>query len=215
MMIMPTNRSFRPVPVGARAKLLEAAIVIIRTKGYAGTSVDELCAAAGVTKGAFFHHFASKEALGVAVANFWSETTGAFFDRAAYNTYSDPLDRVIGYLDFRADLLDGPVEGFSCVAGTMLQEAFLTSPAIRAACEASISGNAAKLEADFATLIECSGVKGATGASLALHVQAVVQGSFILAKAKSANGGGADVARESIAQLKRYFEMLFVRGDVQ
>ncbi len=65
---MQTNRTFRPVPVGAKSKLLEAAIVLIRTKGFAGTSVDDLCTAAGVTKGAFFHHFASKEALGVAAA---------------------------------------------------------------------------------------------------------------------------------------------------
>ncbi len=37
----------------AKAKLLEAALTTIRTKGYAATTVDELCAAAGVTSGAF------------------------------------------------------------------------------------------------------------------------------------------------------------------
>ena len=42
---------------GARCKLLDAAFAIIREKGYTATSVDELCAQAGVTKGAFFHHF--------------------------------------------------------------------------------------------------------------------------------------------------------------
>jgi len=202
---MQTNRTFRPVPVGAKAKLLEAAVVLIRTKGFAGTSVDDLCTAAGVTKGAFFHHFASKEALGVAAANFWSETTGAFFRGAPYNWHEDPLDRVLGYIDFRAELIEGPVEGFTCVAGTMVQETFTTSPAIRDACNASISGNAAMLEADIAEAIERYGVKGVTAKSLSLHIQAVLQGGFILAKAK----GGADIARESVAHLKRYFEMLF------
>lgn len=193
------------MPVGAKAKLLEAAVVLIRTKGFAGTSVDDLCAAAGVTKGAFFHHFPSKEALGVAAAEFWSETTGAFFREAAYNWRDDPLDRVLGYIDFRSQLIEGPVEGFTCVAGTMVQEAFHASPAIRDACNASISGNAAMLEADIAEAIERHGVKGVTAKSLSLHIQAVLQGGFILAKAK----GGADIARESVAHLKRYFEMLF------
>ncbi len=202
---MQTNRTFRPVPVGAKAKLLEAAVVVIRTKGFAGTSVDDLCAAAGVTKGAFFHHFASKEALGVAAANFWSETTGRFFKDAAYNWHEDPLDRVLGYIDFRAGLIEGPPEGFSCIAGTMVQESFRTSPAIRDACDASISGNAAMLEADIAEAIVRHGVTAVSAKSLSLHIQAVLQGGFILAKAK----GDAGVARDSVAHLKRYFELLF------
>ena len=51
----------------ARTKLLDAALAVIRAKGYAATSVDELCAAAGVTKGAFFHHFKTKEDILYAV----------------------------------------------------------------------------------------------------------------------------------------------------
>ena len=51
-----------------RARLLDAALTVIRAKGYADTTVDELCRAAGVTKGAFFHHFRSKEELAVAAA---------------------------------------------------------------------------------------------------------------------------------------------------
>jgi TetR/AcrR family transcriptional regulator, transcriptional repressor for nem operon len=41
--------------------------------------------AAGVTKGAFFHHFESKEALGVAAAAYWAETTSALFATAPYH----------------------------------------------------------------------------------------------------------------------------------
>ena len=199
------------MPVGAKAKLLEAATTLIRTKGFAGTSVDDLCTAAGVTKGAFFHHFASKESLGVAAADFWSETTGAFFREAPYNWHEDPLDRVLGYIDFRSELIEGPVEGFTCVAGTMVQECFHTSPAIRDACDASISGNATKVEADIDEAMELHGVSGVSSKSLSLHIQAVLQGSFVLAKAK----GGPEIARENVAHLKRYFEMLFRRDENQ
>lgn len=202
---MTIRQSVKPRPEGARTKLLQAALGVIRAKGYSATSVDELCAAAGVTKGAFFHHFASKEALAIAAAAFWSEMTGALFAAAPYHRHDDPLDRVLGYIDFRAGLLNGPVEAFTCLVGTMVQEAFGSSPAIRAACRASISGHAETLEADIDAAMARYGVTGVTAGSLALHTQAVLQGAFILAKAD----GGPDVAAESVKHLRRYFELLF------
>src|SRR5690606_1082388 len=98
----------------ARQRLLEAARDVIRAKGFAATSVDDLCTRAGVTKGAFFHHFASKEALGVAAAEFWAESTGALFAAAAYHQPADPLDRVLAYLDFRRDLIAGETWEYTC-----------------------------------------------------------------------------------------------------
>jgi TetR/AcrR family transcriptional regulator, transcriptional repressor for nem operon len=192
-------------PHNARGKLLAAALDVIRAKGYAATTVDDICRAAGVTKGAFFHHFESKEALAVAAADFWSLSTGALFAAAPYHDHADPLDRVLGYIDFRASLLTGPVESFTCLVGAMVQEAFATSPAIREACEASIFGHARTLEADIEAAIACRGVRGVTARSLALHAQAVLQGSFILAKAT----GGSEAAVDSVANLKRYFTLLF------
>jgi TetR/AcrR family transcriptional repressor of nem operon len=168
--------------------------------------VDDLCHAAGVTKGAFFHHFKAKDDLAVAAAQYWSDTTGELFRTATYHDHADPLDRVLGYIDFRKDLLDGEVEEFTCLVGTMVQEAFHSTPEIRAACEASISGHAATLEADIEAARRARGIRaGWTAKSLALHTQAVLQGAFILAKAKD----GPSVAAESVDHLRRYVEMLF------
>lgn len=190
----------------AKAKLLDAAFAVIRTKGFAATSVDDLCAAAGVTKGAFFHHFKSKDDLAVAAANHWSEVTGALFASAPYHAHEDPLQRVLGYLDFRKELLKGNVPEFTCLVGTMVQEAYDTNPAIRAACNASISGHADHIAADIAEAMQRYKIKTDwTAESLALHTQAVLQGAFILAKAK----GGAQVAAESIDHLARYIQLLF------
>lgn len=196
-------RSPRP---GAREDLLDAAFVLIRQRGYAATTVDDLCAGAGVSKGAFFHHFPSKDALAVAAVNRWSEVSAALFQSASYHKSRDPLDRVLGYLDFRKELLKGEVAKFSCLAGTMVQEAYATHAAIREACDASISGHAASLEADIAAAMKLYGVRAKWSAqSLALYTQAVLQGSFILAKAK----GGPEVAATSIDHLRRYIELLF------
>ena len=190
----------------ARHKLLNAALSLIREKGYSSTSVEDLCTEAGVTKGAFFHHFKSKEALAVAAANHWSEITGALFETAPYHQHSDPLDRIRGYLDFRKAILKGEIATFTCLVGTMVQEIYGTHPHLRKACEASISGHAATLEADIAEAMKRYRLSASwTAESLALHTQAVLQGAFILAKAK----GGAAVAAASIDHLHRYIELLF------
>lgn len=190
----------------ARSKILDAALSVIRAKGYAAATVDDLCGAAGVTKGAFFHHFTSKDDLAVAAADYWSEMTGGLFEAAPYHGHADPLDRVLGYIDFRKALLKGSAPEFTCFVGTMVQETYNTHPAIRAACERSITGHAAKVEADIGEAMRAHRIKADwTARSLALHTQAVLQGAFILAKAT----GAPRVATESIDHLRRYVELLF------
>ena len=178
----------------AKEKLLNAALGVIREKGYAATTVDDLCARAGVTKGAFFHHFKSKDALGVAAAQHWSTVTGALFERAPYHDHPDPLDRVLAYIDFRRALLDGAIPEVTCVVGTMVQETYGQHPEIRDACAMSIFGHADTLVDDIHAAMRDRGVTGNWSAeSLAAHTQAVLQGAFILAKAK----GDVDVAVET------------------
>ncbi len=198
-----------PRPPSARGKLIEAAFQVVRNKGYSATSVDELCAAAGVTKGAFFHHFPSKEALGVAAAGAWTDMAEQrIFNEPDWTRIADPLDRLLAHMDFRFAMLDGPVEDFTCFVGTMVQEAFNSSDPIRAACDASISAYAQRLAEDIQPAIDQYGIAhGVTALSLAFHIQAVLQGAFIMAKAK----GDAGIARDSVTHLKRYVLMLFNR----
>jgi TetR/AcrR family transcriptional repressor of nem operon len=198
-----------PIPKPtSRQKLLDAALRVVREKGYASTSVDDLCRAAGVTKGAFFHHFATKDELAVAAADYWSEMTGGFFATAPYHQHEDPLDRVLGYIEFRKQILQGRVADFTCLVGTMVQEAYDSHPAIRDACDRSISSHAEKVEADIAEAMARYGIRADwTAKSLALHTQAVLQGAFILAKAK----GGPETAAQSADHLRRYVELLFNR----
>ncbi|KPP81512.1 MAG: TetR family transcriptional regulator [Oceanicaulis sp. HLUCCA04] len=196
-----------PIPRGeARVRLLDTALRLIREQGFAATSVDALCTAAGVTKGAFFHHFDSKEALGAAAADYWSETTSELFANAPYHQPDDPLDRIYAYLDFRAALIDGEIAEFTCLVGTMVQETYGSSDAIRAACNASITGHAATLVADIQAAMDARGVGAPfTAQSLALLTQTVLQGGFITAKAAGHKGPALD----AVAHLKRYFAFIF------
>ncbi len=189
-----------------RTKLLDAALAEIRTNGYSATTIDHLCARAGVTKGAFFHHFKSKEALGIAAATYWSDVTSPMFAQSAYHSLPDPRARIMAYLDLREALLAGEIAEFSCLAGTLLQEVHASSPTITAAAYAAITTHAETLEPDFAAAIaehlppDCP-----TAASLALHCQTVLQGAFILAKGT----GNAAIAQDSLNHLRRYLTLLF------
>ncbi len=192
----------------SKTKLLNAALHVIRAKGYSATRIEDICEAANLTKGSFFHHFKSKQELALAAADHWNNITGGFFASAPYRTLPDPLDRLLAYVDFRKAILQGDLPDFTCLVGTMVQEVYETHPSIREACDQSISRHAATLEPDIAEAMRKYGIQGEwTAGSLALYTQAVVQGAFILAKAKE----GPDVAAACLDHLHRYIEMLFNR----
>jgi len=190
----------------SKAKLLEAAMQLIRRKGYAATTVDDICAAAGVTKGSFFHHFKNKDELGIEATQQWETMTEAVFGDAPYRVLSDPRERVLGYVDFRATMLEWDVQTFTCLLGTMVQEVYTTHPELRAACNEHMSNHTAKLIEDVEDAKRLYAPDAAWSASsLAYYIQTVLQGSFIFAKAKLS----AEVAIDSLGHLRRHLETLF------
>jgi TetR/AcrR family transcriptional repressor of nem operon len=190
----------------SKTKLLDAALQVIRTKGYEATTVDEVCESAGLTKGSFFHHFGGKEELAVAAARHFGEMAERLFSAAPYRKLADPLARILGYVDFRRAILKGELPEFTCLLGTMVQETYATHPPIRRACERHISAHAATLVADIAEAKRRHAPRAKWSAeSLALFTQAAIQGAFVLAKARH----GPEVAAECLTHLRRYLELLF------
>jgi TetR/AcrR family transcriptional repressor of nem operon len=191
---------------GSKTKILDAALHVIRAKGYSATRIEDICEAAALTKGSFFHHFDSKEALALAAADYWIEGTGALFASAPYHELGDPVDRLLAYVDFRKTLLMGELPDFTCLVGTMVQEVYETHPAIRDACNRSISEHAATLVPDIEEAMRQRDMHPDwTAESLALYTQTTFQGAFILAKAKHHR----EAAAASIDHLRRYLELLF------
>lgn len=195
-----------PAPHESKTKLLDAAMRVIRARGYAATTVEDICRQAGVTKGSFFHHFKSKDELALAAAAHWNAVTGAVFETAAYRAAPDPLERVRGYVALRAELLDREVPDFTCLLGTLVQETYATHPQIRAACEAGMSAHTLPLIADIEAAKALHAPEAPWSAeSLGYYIQAVLQGSFIFAKAK----GSAEVVRSNLKHLQSHIASLF------
>ena len=194
----------------SKAVLLDAALSVFRAKGYAATRVEDICEFAELTKGSFFHHFKSKEDFAIAAAEHWIGVTSSAFVSAKYRTLPDPLERLLAYIDFRKELLQGALPEFTCFAGTIIQEVYETHPAVRDACEKSITGHAALLVADIDAAMRVYGVdRSLSPESLALYTQAVMQGAFILAKAKQ----GPAVAIDCMDHLRRYIKLLFTPAN--
>ncbi len=195
----------QPRALLTRNALLDAALKVIRSKGYSATTVDDICLAAGVTKGSYFHHFKGKEDLAIEATKYWNELTGGLFANAPYQQVQDPRERILAYIDFRSTIVQGDLADVTCLLGTMVQETFDSHPAIRAACREGIESHARTLVPMIAQAKALYAPQADWNAeNLALYTQAALQGAFILAKAQ----GDSNIAVQFIAHLRSYVQGL-------
>src|SRR5262249_28616077 len=132
-----------------KQKLLDAAQELMLAKGYTATSVDDVCEAAGLTKGSFFHYFEGKEHLGKLVAQRFFDSRKESFQSAPFHRKKDPLERIFGFVDFLIERSRTPEGGKGCLLGTFVQELSATHPQIRDVCATCFEEQAAFLERDL------------------------------------------------------------------
>lgn len=93
----------------SRTAILDAAESLIIDHGFAGSSVDRIIKRAGLTKGAFFHHFASKAHLANALLERFVARDTEMLEQIlakAERLSTDPAQRLLIYLGLFAELLD-------------------------------------------------------------------------------------------------------------
>jgi AcrR family transcriptional regulator len=93
-----------------RAALMQAARELFTTQGYAGTNREEIAAAAGVTRGALYHHFGSKEALFRAVVEQLEDEMTIAIATAAMSGEGAAAELRLGCLAFLDACLDPAVQ---------------------------------------------------------------------------------------------------------
>ena len=192
-----------------KRKLVDAGVNLMRSRGFNATTVDDVCAAAGVTKGGFFHYFESKEDLASAALIRFHEVRARESADAPFRRLADPLDRVFGLLDFAKEA-SGGAKGLTkgCLIGMFAQELSFTHPELRSLCQDKLARIAKDFETDLAEAKALYAPRAAFDPkSLAVLYLSIVQGSLMLAKASESNR----VLIENIEQFRAHLQTLFGR----
>jgi TetR/AcrR family transcriptional repressor of nem operon len=196
-----------------RERLLEVAQGLVLERGYAGTSLDDILQATGLTKGAFFHHFRSKADLGRAVVERYAAADFALFDewsRRADRLTDDPLERVLVFLRLFEEFLDGleaPLAG--CVFASYTYESRSFPPEIHGFIRERLLDWQRLYETKLEALIEARPPAApVTARELAEMIVTLIEGGILMAAAYRDRGF---LQRQS-RQYRHFLELLFPRA---
>lgn len=187
-----------------KVKLLDAAQKLILVNGFVGTSVDEICKTAKLTKGSFFHYFESKEKLGAELLTRYCASSKEMFKKGCCEEEKDPLKRIYNFLDCLTEMANQNSHG--CLLGGMSQELADSHPGIRSVCAKGFSELTEFLAGEFEKAKKMHAPKaGWTARSLANHLVVLMQGSLLLGKVTH----DKSFAEGSIRHFKAYLKHLF------
>jgi len=186
--------------------LLNAAMELMLDRGYNGTTVEQICKAAGVTKGSFFYYFKNKESLGQALLPHFLRIMGELLMQGNHQQVDDPLQRLYSYCDDIANLLTHQDVPKSCLIGNFAQELASTQPAFSTICNDCFAQWAQQLQQELDAACQRYPPNGTIDTySIAEHFLAIFEGALILAKAQQ----DLAVVVQNLDHFKRYLELLF------
>lgn len=182
----------------AKELVLHAGTELFRRQGFVATTVEDICRQAGVTKGAFFHHFHSKEDLAATCLQQWDQMMARMLDFDSLTVVADPVRRLLDSMNrYRSMLIKADYP--ACLAGTTVQEVAESHPRLREAARACFS----HADEYFATLLgEAAAARQCVidAEALASLWTATIQGSLLLFKA----GGDRGVIDRNLRHASAY-----------
>jgi TetR/AcrR family transcriptional regulator, transcriptional repressor for nem operon len=108
-----------------RARIMKSAAKLIVERGYSGTTLDEILVKTGVTKGAFFYHFKSKDELARRLIEHFAQQLEDYFEelfRRADDTTDDPLESIMYVLRKFEDFLSARAQPLRCMFASYAHE---------------------------------------------------------------------------------------------
>lgn len=194
-----------------KAKIMDAAVEVVLTRGFAGTSVDDIQAGAGISRGTFFYHFPTKDDLTRAILARYADQDRALVDaleQRAEKLATDPLQQALVFIALHEELFQEAEGGDpGCLFASYSYEAGLfddeTHDLVMGSIEHWRRVLGGKLEAAMAH--HAPRVSDTDPYVLADLAYGVLQGAFILARTT----GDPSLMAEHIRHLRQYFELLF------
>lgn len=192
-----------------RDRLLRSATALVLERGFAAASVGAICRDAGVTKGAFFHYWDTKEAMAADMLERYLSAVGASLE-AAVGSVTDPVARVEAYFDEAIEMTRTPLLARGCLLGSLTQEVAQSRSALGAACGSCF----AHWQQMLTGLLRDARAVAAPGAAwdpaeVAEHVVVVQQGAALIAKLS-----GPERMATHIEHARRYVRTLLREGAV-
>lgn len=193
-----------------RERLLAATKKLVMSKGFAGTSIDDVLRATNLTKGAFFHHFKSKADLAEQLMRWYAENDMKMFRTLlakAEATQDDPLEQLLQFLrEFEAYLCDPENPPRGCMYALYTYEDDHFENTVKDLVSETLRTWTAMYIRKFQEVIDrYPPALEVTAKRLAEMFVAVIEGGLILERA---HGNPGMAARQS-EQFRNYLELLF------
>jgi TetR/AcrR family transcriptional regulator, transcriptional repressor for nem operon len=193
----------QPAAPETRQRLIEAAVFLFWENGYAATGVAEILARAKVNSGSFYHFFKSKEALLVAVLDWYLLGLEPFVMQPAFAQSPDPIERVFAVLAFYRQNLIKTGCTYGCPIGRLALEIAEDRTGVHQLLAANFDGWTAAIEACLDAARDRL-PPDLDRASLSQFVLTVMEGGVMQSRAHR-DIGPFDA---SVRHLRRYFELL-------
>ena len=196
--------------IQTRTQLLDAAESLFLSHGYGGASVDAILERAGLSKGAFFHHFTSKAELAHALIERSAEADRDVLTDSlarAERLSRDPLQQVLILVGLYEEMLSGLTEPYpGCLFATYCYQAGLFDEPVHTIVRDSMTEWRTIVGGKLREAMERHPTALAVDADdLADALLAVIEGSFVLSKSLK----DPELVVRQLRHYRNYLELLF------
>jgi len=193
-----------------RGKILDAAQNLVLARGYVGMTVDHVLNEVGITKGAFFHHFKSKDDLARALLQRYAERDERIYRETrerAEKLSDDPLQQVLLYIGLFQEMFEGLTEPYpGCLFASYIYELQQFGDDTRELIRSSFTKWRELLKEKFEAVARRYPPRiEVDAASLADAFTVVLEGAFVTSKALNE----PKLVSDQLRHFRNYVELLF------